>query len=400
MRRSIGLVLPRSAGLGRSARTALACAFALLLVLLAVTAANAAFGVGGATAERAIRDWVSSAVYVLVAAIVASRAIAVPAKRVPWVIFALGLSLYGVGNVLWSAWVEHWKDVPIPSVCDGLWLSFYPLSYLGIVGFARAGGQRRVPAGVWLDGIVAGAGLAALGAAVVFGPVLASTTGNAVAVMTELAYPLGDLLLAALVVGLLALRGWRVDRAWGLLGGGFVLLAVADCLYALQVAGGASTPSAITNLCYVLAVALLAFAAWQGESEDHAPHLDGWSVLVVPSGFTLAALGLLQSGHWHRLNSLAFALADLTLVAARGADGACLPRHPRVGRSAPPGRDRRAHRAAQPQDVHAPRQRGDPHRPARRRRAGGGDDGPRQLQGAQRHPRPERRGRAAAANRP
>lgn len=308
-------MLPRSATLGEPARRVLAGAFALLVLILAVTAANAIFGIGGAAAEKPIRDWLSSAVYILVAAIVASRAVTVTHKRLPWVTFAVGLSLYGLGNVLWSAWVEHLKNVPIPSVCDGLWLSLYPLCYVGIVGFARSGAHRRVPAGVWLDGIIAGAGIAAVGAALVFPPVLTSASGGTVAVTTELAYPIGDLLLAALVVGLLALRGWRIDRAWGLLGGGFVLLAVADCMYGLQVANGASTPSAMTNLMYLLGVALLAFAAWQAASDDRKPNLEGWSVLLVPGGFTIAALALLQYDHVQRLDPLAFALTDLTLGA-------------------------------------------------------------------------------------
>jgi diguanylate cyclase (GGDEF)-like protein len=316
MRRKAGWLLPQSAGLGPRAASALYGAFSLILLLLAVTAANAVFGIGGQSAERPIRDWLSSAIYVLVAGIVAMRAMRMPTKRTPWTIFAVGLSAYAAGNVLWSAWVEHLKTVPIPSICDGLWLSFYPITYVGIVGFARSARQPRVQAGVWLDGLIAGAGLAAIGAALVLPPVLASATGGTVAVTTELAYPIGDLLLAALVVGLLALRGWRLERAWGLLGGGFVLLAVADCMYGLQVANGASTPSAMTNLFYVVAVALLAFASWQPDSDERSPSLESRWVLLVPAGFMLAALGLLQYDHLHKLDLFAFALADVTLVAA------------------------------------------------------------------------------------
>ena len=197
-----------------------------------------------------------------------------------------------------------------------MWLTLYPLSYVGIIGFARLKEQRRLPAGVWLDGIIAGGGLAALGAAIVFGPVLASASGSRLAVATELAYPIGDLLLAALVVGVLALRGWRIDRTWGLLGGGFLLLAVADCMYAAQVADGASQPSAITDLFYLLSVTLLAFAAWQREPDRQPERLEGWSVIGVPSGFTLLALGLLLYDHLDRLDSLAFVLATVTLFAA------------------------------------------------------------------------------------
>ncbi len=308
-------LLSVSAGLRRNEALVLVSAFGLLLAIVAVTGANAVFGIGGRAAYKPILNWLSSAVYILVAAIVASRAIRGSSKRRAWGLFALGLSLYGLGNVLWSFWIGLLPNPPIPSICDGLWLAFYPLSYAGIVGLAGVHGQRRAPAGIWLDGIIAGAGLAALGAAVVFQPVLASATGSPAAVATELAYPIGDLLLAALVVGVLALRGWRVDRLWGLLTGGFLLLALADCMYAVQIANGGSSPSAMTNLFYVLAVALLAFAAWQAEPEGRQ-RLEGWSVLLVPAGFALAAFGLLLYDHVRRLDPLAFGLAVLTLLAA------------------------------------------------------------------------------------
>jgi diguanylate cyclase len=303
-------------GLRRGGSRALTAAFTVLLVLLAVTAANAIFGIGGAAVVKPIRDWLSSAVYILVAAIVVLRAARVGTRRRPWTLFALGLSLYAAGNVLWSFWIGNLANPPIPSICDALWLALYPLSYAGIVGIARLKGQRSLPAGVWLDGIIAGAGMAALGAALVFHSILASATGSPIAVATELAYPIGDLLLAALVVGVLALRGWRINRIWGLLGGGFVLLAVADCLYGVQVAAGSSNPSSLTNLCYFVAVALLALAAWQPEQEALKPRLEGASVLIMPAAFTLTALGLLLYDHVHRLDPLAFSLAAVTLLAA------------------------------------------------------------------------------------
>jgi diguanylate cyclase (GGDEF)-like protein len=262
-----------------------------------------------------IRDWLSCAVYVLVAAIVALRATRGHAKRRAWAVFALGLALYAAGNLLWSLWLGHLRNPPFPSVSDGLWLSLYPLSYAGIVGVARFAGDRRVPAGVWLDGVVAGAGLAALGAALVFRPVLATVSGSPVAVATELAYPIFDLLLAALVVGVLALRAWRIDRMWGFLGGGFLLLAVADCLYAVEVAGGASNPTPTTNLIYIVAVALLGLAAWQPDPQVR-PQIAGRSVLMIPAAFTLVALGLLLYDHFDRLDPLAFALATVTLIAS------------------------------------------------------------------------------------
>jgi diguanylate cyclase (GGDEF)-like protein len=304
-----------SAQLGRRESSLLACGFVVLLLSLAVTAGNALFGIGGRAATDPIRNWLSCVVYVLVAAVVAFRAVRGSTKRRAWAVFALGLAAYGAGNILWSFWLGNLSNPPVPSVSDGLWLSLYPLSYAGIVGIARAHGDRKTPAGVWLDGIIAGAGLAALGATLVFRPILASASGNTAAVATELAYPIADLLLAALVVGVLALRGWRIDRMWGLLGAGFLLLAVADCLFAVQVADGSTNTNPVTNLLYISAIALLGVAAWQPDSQAR-PRIAGRSVLLVPAGFTLVALGILFYDHVHRLDPLAFGLAALTLVAA------------------------------------------------------------------------------------
>jgi diguanylate cyclase (GGDEF)-like protein len=94
-----------------------------------------------------------------------------------------------------------------------------------------------------------------------------------------------------------------------------VLLAVADCMYAVQVAGGSSSPSPLTNLAYIVAVSALAFAAWQADP-DIRPRLEGWSLLLIPVGFTLVALGLLLYDHVERLGPLAFGLAFVTLLGA------------------------------------------------------------------------------------
>jgi len=308
--------LPLSARLRPAEARLLALVFSVLGLILAFATVHTITGVGGKGLDKPTRDWVSSAVYVLVAGVVAARALRSTTHRRAWTLFALGLGLYGAGNLVWAFWLEHVKHPPIPSICDGLWLTLYPLSYAGIVGVARVRGQRQAPANLWLDGLIAGAGLAAIGAALVFHSVLASTSGGSIAVATELAYPVGDLLLAALVVGVLALRGWRLDYTWGLLTAGFLVLALADCLYAVQVAQGNSVPSSAANLFYMLGVILLAFAAWQVEPATHAQPVARWSVLLLPAGFTLGALGLLVYDHFHRLDPFALGLAILTLLAA------------------------------------------------------------------------------------
>jgi diguanylate cyclase (GGDEF)-like protein len=315
-------LLPLAATLRRNERRALCVVAALLLAIVAATGAHVAFGVGGPAVELPIRNWFASAVYILVGVMVSWRAVRTTESRRYWMIFALGISIYGLGNILWTAWVEHLNhnNPPIPSICDGMWLTLYPCCYVGILGLARVR-ERRVPARMWLDGIIAGLGIAAIGAAIVLRPVLASVSGDTAAVVTEMAYPICDLLLAALVVGLLALRGWRLDRMWAMLGAGFIVLAAADCMYALQVAGGATAPSSPTNLLYMAGVMLLAFAAWQPGATVEADSVPGTAVLGISAAFTFSALGLLVYDHFSRLDPLALTLALLTMLAALARTG-------------------------------------------------------------------------------
>jgi hypothetical protein len=59
-------------------------------------------GVGGSALHAPIRDWATSAVYFLVAAIVIARAVRVAESRLAWIVIAIGISLYGAGNLVWS----------------------------------------------------------------------------------------------------------------------------------------------------------------------------------------------------------------------------------------------------------------------------------------------------------
>jgi len=314
----MGRGLPRSAELKPAQRGVLAAAFLLLGALLGLTTVNAVFGIGGDAARPVIRDWVGTPICVLVAVVVCLRPMWIRARRRSFVLLAAGVSSYALGNVLWTTWLAHLDHPPVPSVCDVLWLAFYPLVALAVVGLTGIRSRNRPSAAVWLDGIVAGGGLASIGAAIIVAPVLASASRSAATTATALAYPVGDLVLVGLVVGVIALRGWRIDRGWASLGAAFALLSAADLLYAVQTTTNAGRPSAVTNLVYLLALATLAFVSWQVPPSRPEPKFASWSVLLVPSGFMLAAVGLLLYDHVHRLSPLPFALTTVTLLAAIG----------------------------------------------------------------------------------
>ena len=79
---------------------------------------------------------------------------------------------------------------------------------LGLVLLVRARAEE-IDWRLWMDGAIAALGTAALGTAFVFDFVADQTDGTTIQVATTLAYPLGDIVLLSMVVGVIALTGWR-----------------------------------------------------------------------------------------------------------------------------------------------------------------------------------------------
>jgi diguanylate cyclase len=178
-------------------------------LLLAAFALNAVVTVG---ADAFFTDGVYNAVLVFASALTLARGIAVPSERAPWLLIGTAMTPWTAGDIYFAAALENLDPVPIPSVADGFYLAFYPLAYAGLVLLVRARVERFHRA-LWLDGLIAALAVAALSAAVVVHAV-SNSLGDAptAEVAVNMAYPLGDLGLLALVVALLAMTGWKPGR--------------------------------------------------------------------------------------------------------------------------------------------------------------------------------------------
>ena len=237
-------------------------------------------------------------------------------ERAAWGCFAAALALYAAGELTWSVFHGDDAEPPFPSVADGFWLAFYPLAYAGLVLMVR-GRVRSFSRSLWLDGLVGGLTVSALAAALAFEPILRSTGGDPAAVAVNLAYPFGDLLLLALMVGVFALTGWRPGRSWLLLGSGLMLNGITDVLYCYQASAGTYVEGSLVDQLFPTAALLMGAAALQ-PARTARLQLDATRMLVVPVGFAAVALGLLAYDHVAGLGDLAFGLA-LAAIAAGGA---------------------------------------------------------------------------------
>ena len=70
-------------------------------------------------------------------------------------------------------------------------------------------------------------------------PILDAAAGDdPLATLTNLAYPVADLMLLAIVIAAFGMTGWRPGRVWLLLGLGLGAMAVSDGIYLYQAAKG------------------------------------------------------------------------------------------------------------------------------------------------------------------
>src|SRR6185437_15649217 len=132
------------------------------------------------------------------------------------------------GDLLWE--VAYAGAPPFPSWCDVFYLGFYPPAYVGLALLVRSR-LAHFNRSVWLDGLMAALAAGAAGAALLLEVVLRGTHEDVLASSTNLAYPLGDIVLLALLVGVWGLAGWQPGRGWLTIGSALALTAIADGTY-------------------------------------------------------------------------------------------------------------------------------------------------------------------------
>ena len=163
-----------------------------------------------------------------VIAIVAGTVLNRPARKGPWLVLAAAQASFAAGQLSFLIAAKRGVVLPFPSFADALYLLYYPAAYVGLVLLLRER-VERLSTSSWLDGAIAATTSAAVIAALAFEPIIHSATqGSVAAVATNLAYPVGDLILLAIVFGVFGLAGWRPGRAWLLLGVGLATAAIAD----------------------------------------------------------------------------------------------------------------------------------------------------------------------------
>jgi diguanylate cyclase (GGDEF)-like protein len=296
----------------RPQQLALRACWSLLALIWTAYFVQIATGALGDGATEFCRQYVYNGLLFAGALLCLWRVRAIRQDRLPWALMAIAIVSWSAADIFWTAVYADDPNAPYPSIADGLWLVFYPLSWAMMTILARSYLPRR--RGLWLDGLIGAVATAAVAAALAYGPVIHDSAGDlSAAVLTGMAYPVGDLLLLGVVVAIFGLSGWRPGLAWVLLGIGLALNAVGDGIYLVQTAAGTYVDGGVVDTLWPASSLLVGVSAWVPMRMASAKE-EGLRVVLVPVVCGLAAVGLLAYDHFERMNGLTVTLAAIALL--------------------------------------------------------------------------------------
>jgi PAS domain S-box-containing protein len=287
--------------------------YGVVVVLLLVYAGSVALR-GGRTYVPWLDQGLTTVIQLSASTLCMIRAFTTTRSRLAARALASGLLVWSLGDVVWQL-QSGGGAVPVPSASDALFLAFYPLVFVAVVGIIRTHAPGVV-IGSWLDGLLTALGTASLCAAFGFGGILELSGANRAEILVNLTYPLGDLVLLAMSVGALSLLPDR-DRQGLLLLTGGLLFACSDSTYLFQSAANTYTQGSWIDLGWPAAIVVLSFAAWPiGRVSDSLAPGRYRRRAALPLGAFAIGTGVLVYGDVDPVGLLAPALAAIMLLVA------------------------------------------------------------------------------------
>jgi diguanylate cyclase len=253
-------------------------------------------------------------------------------QRRGWLLLAVGTGAWATGQAVWTFYeVVLARAVPFPSLADVGFVAFPLVSAAGLLSWLGAYERAAVRGRDLLDGAIIAVSLLVLSWVTTLGSVVADAGDGWLAVSLSLAYPLGDVVLATLVLFTLARSGAEDRASLLLVAAGLGGLSVADSAYVYLVTTDSYTSGDLVTAGWVFGFLLVAAGAATAQRHPAAgrghhrptqiPQVPSQLRMVLPY-FPLIAAGAaagtrLITAPVTPVADLALSIALVTLVLAR-----------------------------------------------------------------------------------
>jgi signal transduction histidine kinase/CheY-like chemotaxis protein len=242
-----------------------------------------------------------------------TRAVLAPAERGAWLMLAVGKLGWAITSAGYLANDDAVRQ--FPTLAD-IGLVFYPATAIGFVLLARRR-LRGLPRALWLDAAIGGAALAAVGAAVLYEPLLDGSTSPS-AGKVALVYALADLGLAGLMAVACLFANWRRARTLLLLAVGAGATALADGAFAVGVDHGQLAAQPLVAVGWAAAIVVISAASAFDDGGPGEVSEPGWDLVAVPLVASVAAIAILAANTTgHQSFGVILAEGVLLLAVAR-----------------------------------------------------------------------------------
>jgi len=220
----------------------------------------------------------------------------------------------GAGLLAWALGSIAWALESPPSVADAS-LLFYPLAGVALILLVRSElDQRRASA--WLNAAVVSLGTAAICAAFALDTVVYAVGGTPASVVVNLAYPVGDVVLLALALGVVVLVPRHPARTL-LFAGGSALMAVGGIVSLHQSAPNAHQAGAPLDLLWPAAMIVMTGSLWlRAPVTAPSPLVEKAPRVAILTLVLVACPVILVLGNVQRVSAIALVLAGVTLMVA------------------------------------------------------------------------------------
>lgn len=209
--------------------------------------------------------------------------------RQGWLLMGASSLAWGLGMVVWSSYESlGGRDVPFPSLADVGYLATVPLAVAALLIFPTAPQRLAAQVRTVVDGLVIGASLLIVSWILALGPVVRGGGSGPLADVIGIAYPLGDVIMATIV--LFAIARSRLGSPLGratllLLCGGLLAAAVSDSGFSYLALQEAYNSGSRIDVGWFLGYVMVFLAARQAPRHAAAwmePPLTSQSATIVP----------------------------------------------------------------------------------------------------------------------